>query len=257
VVTYRSMTTSSVVGHALICSLGVAAIVWGAYAFPIFWRQAPIEQIAKHVIAGDSFKVNTLNALAQQLDAVQVRELNRPSVLSSIAVIHLRFLEKAIADGDQRTMDKELAKLRTIIPVSLANTPADPFLWMILYWTENTRSGFSRTHFKFLRMSYLLGPNEGWIAVNRNRLALAVYPALPHDLAESAVSEFAQLVDSDFVSEAADILIGPGWPIRSTLLLGLKHVALDDRQEFAKIVYMLGYDITVPGVERPAWRPWQ
>jgi len=60
---------------------------------------------------------------------------------------------------------------------------------------------------------------------------------LSPDIAENAVKEFVRLVGSRFFAEAADILAGPGWPIRDILLSGLGGVDQVDRQIFAEIVY--------------------
>ena len=59
-----------------------------------------------------------------------------------------------------------------------------------------------------LRMSYWSGPNEAWIAVRRNSLALGVFPSLPGDLAEQALSEFVGLVRSGLYSACGKY---PGW----------------------------------------------
>jgi hypothetical protein len=239
----------------VIC-LGTVAMAWGSYATPIVWRQSGLDQIATHVIAGDRFADNVLTALTVQLDTVQQERWKRPSTIRNVAVIRLRILENAIYNGDQKAVDVQMTKLRGVIDLSLANAPADPFLWLVLYWLENTQNGYSPEHLKYLRMSYELGPNEGWIAAERNRLALAIFRQLPSDVAEDAKSEFVRLVDSRMYDEAADILIGPGWPIRSILLSGLANATDLNRQLFARTVYRLGYDVSVPGVESRDKRPW-
>jgi hypothetical protein len=143
-----------------------------------------------------------------------------------------------------------------MIRKSLASAPADPFLWTVLFWLENTQKGFKRDRLEYLQMSYLLGPNEGWIGVKRSRFAFALFRSLPPDLAEKTVREFARLVGSNYHSQAADILGGPGWPIRSILLAGLKDVDEESLQVFSKTLYRRGYNLQVPGVDRPEWRPW-
>jgi hypothetical protein len=239
-----------------ICGLGGAAVAWALYAFPIFWFQSGIDQTAKHIVAGYRFKPAVLNALGATSISRKDEKWNRPSAHGSAAVVRLRLLEQAIADGNQNAIDRRMAELDAIIRKSLANSPADPFLWLVLFWLENSQNGFVRDHLKYLRMSYLTGPNEGWIAIKRNRLALAIFPQLSPDLAGNAVHEFAHLVDSVFIADAADILVGPGWPIHSRLLLGLKDVNLLSRQLFAKTVYRVGVDVSVPGVTNPGFRPW-
>jgi hypothetical protein len=162
--------------------------------------------------------------------------------------------EQAIVDGDD--IDMQLNALRDSIRRSLACSPADPFLWVVLYWVEINRNGFQPDYLKYLRLSYQLGPNEGWIALKRNGYALAIFQQLPPDLAEMAIAEFATLVDTGFYAETAAILTGPGWPEREMLLSHLKDVSERYKEAFAKAVYKLGYDVNVPGVVLRDPRPW-
>jgi hypothetical protein len=240
----------------IVCSLGGVAVAWALYVFPIFWLQSGIKQTAKHIIAGDSFKTTVLYSVDATLTSIKTDKWDRPSVFGSAALIRLRLLEQAIADDDRKAIDGRMVELQTGIRKSLANSPAAPFLWLVLFWLENSQNGFARDHLKYLRASYLTGPNEGWIAMKRNRVALAIFSQLPPDLAECVIHEFARLVGSLFIDEAADILVGPGWPIHNRLLLALKDVTLINRQFFAKTVYRLGYDVSVPGVAPEAFRPW-
>ncbi len=162
-----------------------------------------------------------------------------------------------MADGDVHTLDADLQKLHRSIRMSLVNAPADPFLWVVLFWLENTQNGFSRSHLKFLQMSYSEGPNEGWVAVNRNRQALVIFAQLPSELRGKAINEFAGLVRSGFIAPAANILVGPGWPVREKLLAVLRDVPQIQRERLAKAVISLGREISVPGVKPPTPRPWR
>ncbi len=251
-----SAAASLVVPRIIVCGLGGAAAAWALYVFPIFWVQSGVENTAQHIIAGDSFKRGALTALDATLISIKDEKWDRPSALGSVAVIRLRLLENAVAEGDQKTIDARAAILQPAIRKSLANSPADPFLWMALFRVENGLNGFARDHLNYLRMSYLTGPSEGWIAVKRNPLALTNFSRLSPDLATDAIHEFSGIVNSLFIDEAADILVGPGWPIRDKLLPSLKDVALLNRQAFAKTVYRLGFDVSVPGVVLPEARPW-
>jgi hypothetical protein len=76
-------------------------------------------------------------------------------------------------------------------------------------------------------MSYLMGPNEGWIALKRKVLALAVFERLPLDVAKMAIRELATLLSSGFVREPVGIFTGPAWRLRD-----LKNVALSRREDF-------------------------
>lgn len=247
---------ASIITRAGLCCFGFVAILWGTATLPTMLRQSVVANTAKHIVQGDTFKDGALDALGPAIATVSDGRWGHPSVLSSVAIIDLRYLEEAMAGADQGEIDPKMVGLDKAVRKSLANAPADPFLWLVLFWLENTHNGFSRDNLKYLRMSYRLGPSEGWVAVRRNRLAVAIFSQLPPDMAEGVVGEFSRLVESNFYAEAADILTGPGWPVRDRLLAGLKDVTDVDREIFAKTVYRLGYDVSVPGVDRQDFRPW-
>jgi hypothetical protein len=242
------------IARLLLVIFGCAAVAWGMYALPVFARQVPIERVATHVLAGDQFKSGVLTALLPQVEAAERAEPCSPAAMHSAAIIRTRIAEQAIVDGDD--IDTQLSALRGSIRRSLACSPADSFLWVVLYWVEINRNGFQPDYLKYLRLSYLLGPNEGWIALKRNGYALAIFHQLPPDIADMALAEFPRLLDSGFYAETVAIFTGPGWRERDILLPRLRDVAERHRQAFDRALYKLGYDVTVPGVTRRDPRPW-
>jgi hypothetical protein len=240
--------------RTLLVIFGCAAVAWGLFALPIFVRQVPIERVATHVLEGDPFKPDVLAALMPQVETAERAESCNPVVTHSAAVIRTRMAEQAVVDGDK--IDTPLSALRGSILRSLACSPADPFLWVVLYWVEINRNGFQPSYLKYLRLSYQLGPNEGWIALKRNGYALAIFRQLPPDIADRTLAEFPRLLDSGFDIEAFNIFIGPGWSYRALLLPYLKGVAEIHREALARSLYKAGYDVTVPGITLPDPRPW-
>jgi len=235
-------------------SVGVLAVAWGTQAMAVFSQQVTIERVAAHVINGDPFKAEVLATLLPQVEAAEHAERCRPAALHSAAIIRTRIAEQALYDGGD--IDASLLSLSESIHRSLACSPADPFLWFVLYWVESNRNGFNADYLRYLRLSYQLGPYESWIALKRNRYALAVFQQLPPDLARKAITEFAKLLDTGFYADMVAIFTGPGWRERALLLPGLKDVAERNRQAFARALYKLGYDVDVPGIARPDPRPW-
>jgi hypothetical protein len=148
--------------------------------------------------------------------------------------------------------DEDLRSLRDVIHKSLSCEPADPFLWLVLYWVENAQNRFQP---EYLKISYDLGPNEGWVALKRNPVALADYERLPPDLAMQAVNEFLALVSNGFYQQAADILSGPAWRLRDTILPRLASLPFRKREQFAQILYEKNLSVVIPGVEPPDSNP--
>jgi hypothetical protein len=248
-----SRTASAAIRGCLIV-VGCLAIVWGLATFPAARIQSSLSETASRIVDGESYRLESLMALMPQVEAAERAGLCRAGALHGAAIVRLRVAEEAMAAGRRDLIDNELERLHDTIRASLSCSPADPFLWLILFWVENTRNGFKTENLKFLRLSYALGPNEGWIALKRNHVALSMLGSFPPDLRELTIAEFAKLVDTELYNQAALILTGPGWAARDVLLTRLATLPQRQREGFARVLRQRGYDLTVPGVverERP------
>jgi len=246
----------SITTRILIILFGATAMFWGASVLPQLWRYAALERIANHIIAGEPFKTKALAELAPVAEAVEEERLCNPDRVRAAAIVRLRLFEAALAGDDEEAIDPRIESLQGSTRRALSCLPSDSFLWVVLYWVDVNRNGYRPEDLEYLRMSYTLGANEGWVALKRNRLALAIFDQLPWKVGEMAVAEFANLLNSGFEAEVADILIGPGWKVRDRLLIKLKDVRESYRRDFAKALYHGGYDVTVPGIKLPDPRPW-
>lgn len=247
-----------VAARLVLISVGAAAMAWAASVAPTFWQQSRYDQLADRMVNGAVFDIETLRRLLPTAATVESSEwAATPAGLRSIAITRLAVAEEALGAGDREHVDSDLAALDSAITRSLSQSPADPFLWLGAFWSRNLQGGFGTDSLPLLRMSYALGPREGWIAIKRNRVASALFPQLPPDLKEDTLQEFAALVASGIYEQAADILTGPGWPVRERLLERLESVDYRERQRFASVLAQGGYDVTVPGVEAIPQRPWR
>lgn len=136
---------------------------------------------------------------------------------------------------------------------ALAANPNSSFLWLMRYRLESLRNGDSDRALSFLRMSYLYGPNEGWIVLRREPVALRNFSRLPPELADQVLAEFSLLVKSSYHVYAADLIAGPGWAVHDKLLGTLATASEPVRRAFAKVLSSKELDgVKVPGIaERP------
>jgi hypothetical protein len=237
-------------------ALGLSAIAWGDATFPTFWTQIPIERTANAVVDRDAFKPRSLEPLRPAVEQIEKSSYCQPEALHNAAIIRLRLADDAIANAERNAIDTRLGALQDAIDRSLACVPSDPFLWMTLAWLDQVRQGYRPEQLTYLRLSYQLGPYEGWIAARRNRQALSMFERLPPDLADDVVREFAAMARSEFYADVISILTGPGWSIHDRLLASLKDVGVHQREELARELYSAGYDIAVPGIAPSVPRPW-
>jgi len=244
-----------VVVRSFLAALGLIAIWWGIIGLPVFWRDSSLERIAAKVIAGDPFKGATLNRQLPLMGKIERSSYCHPAALRSAAIIHLRMLEADALVNHGGLDNDELKSLDEVIRSSLSCAPADPFLWLVRYWVESEENGYKSDYLKYLRMSYRLGPNEGWIALKRNPVVVSVLVTLPPDLVNNALGEFTGLVDNGFSNEAVNILVGPGWSVKDRLLGRLNEVKQVNRQRFVRLLNERGYDVSDLRIIRSDVRP--
>jgi hypothetical protein len=240
----------------VLISIGAFSIWWGVTTLPIFWRDSRVEQVADRVLGGEKFKPEVLEALLADADSVDAFRA-RPRFLTSVAIIRLKLVELASSEENAKPNGPLLDQLAGSVRRALTVAPADPYLWLALFIAKIMREDPGKPDFSFLKMSYLVGPHEGWVAALRNYIALGVGSQLPPDLAEATVTEFKDLVASAYYETALEILAGPGWPIHELLLRRLVEAPEEARNRFGKLAYQQGYDFQVPGVHQPEARPWQ
>lgn len=240
----------------LVRLLAIVLIAWGASVLPLSWLASPVDQAAADIIKGALFRRAALDAPVERGEALAALPFCYPSALRSRAVIRLRFAEDAFTAGSLQGIDSDLSSADESIRRSLGCTPTDPYLWLALFWVESTQNGFRPSYLGYLRFSYILGPNEGWIALKRNRVAFAIFEQLPEDLRERAFEEFVGLVRSGFYGEAADILVGPAWRLRNEIVNRLGKIPVRHRQFLADMLATRDADLQLPGVEHRVSRPW-
>lgn len=248
---------STVVLRIFISGFGIAAIVWAAIVLPKLWTEAAAYQAASRIIAGDVYSQESLAALAASL-ATDGKSWTHPAALGPASIIELRQTEEAIARGEQGDSKSRLIKLDRKTFDSLRSSPYGSYQWLVLYWTESRLNGFNPHYLQYLKMSYDVGPLEGWVAIKRSRIALGLFAALTDDLKEAALSEFVGLVRSQFHADAADIFGNLPPLVRARLIARLDQLKDAERQAFVKILYDKGlWDAPVPGVNLIPSRPWR
>jgi hypothetical protein len=229
----------------------VAGVAWTWSVMPTLVKSYNATRIAPRVMSGHSFDAKLLEGvLPPASDTCQA------SLTNAAAIVHLRLYELAVARVERELISERTRSLREAMRRSLSCSPTMPFHWFLLYWLEAAENGLNEKAFQYLRMSYVLGPNEGWISAKRNGFSLAIYDQLPADVAARVVAEFVSLVASGFYSQAAANLSGPGWSNREILVASLTPIPEGRKYEFSKYLRAEGRYLDIPGLAPIERRPW-
>jgi hypothetical protein len=237
-----------VVVRVLVATLGICSIAWALDVVPIYRADDPIIETAQRILAGEDFTPAQLDALRHDL-AVRPDRLRLAAAESGSVTIRSQWLQDQLKQGTLRGgVQKPLDELRSRVDVALARAPTDSFMWLAAFWLSQHDQA-SVKDIDLLRMSYLTGGHEGWIALRRSPLALSMLGKLPDQLASQALSEFRGLLRSGFYMDAANILAGPAWGARDQLLKQLDGIDETDRKAFAEAVNakdLPGLEIDLP-----------
>ena len=251
----RWATRNVVLTRIFVAAVGCMAVMWGLVTLPIFWRQSTLERTAQWIIKGAAYKPEALAGVVPVIEAMEKTTFCAPTALRSAAIIRLRIAELGQSESAEEKSDTLNAAANSVRQ-SLSCSPADSFLWLALYWLDTAQYGYRPQDLKYLRLSYQLGPNEGWIALKRNGVTFAMLQSSPNwceqrvcilsKFSEIAINEFVGLVSSGFYDEAVDVFTGPAWPEREVILPRLAGISEPDRRRFADILHRRGYDVDVP-----------
>jgi hypothetical protein len=238
--------------------LGVAAIMWGGLVLPSIWQQGPLGKLAAEILEGQVFRRQALLAQDRRLEAVERSLLCNPVEMHNAVIVRLAMFEGAIRDGNQAGAESAYSALHDAATNALACVPSDAFAWLALFWLDVGRRGLSAANAEYLRLSYALAPNEGWIALWRNRLALSMFEQLPADLSDDALEEFVRLVDTGrLYSETATIFAKAGLSAKNRIVERLAKADATSRALFARTLYDMGLDVEIPNTTIPGLRSWE
>ena len=241
------------ISHFLVRVLNIAfgcfVVAWSIFVLPIFLRDQTLAATAQRITRGESYRTADLASLLPLVQASERMAYCDPLGNQSAAIVRIALAEN-IAATTPKTANLQLLPLKDSIQRSLACSPADPFFWLALYWVDNAMNGFQPQQLAYLQMSYQLGPNEGWIAADRNPITMAVFDRLPESLAGQAADEFAGLLELGMYRETIEVFTRSGARARQLLLDHLANNRVSDTQKraFANDLQALGYNVIVPGV---------
>jgi hypothetical protein len=240
----------------VLAPLGLTAVWWSTIVLPIFGSAIPGRELTERIVTDDRFKPGILSAAAERMEGTPNRTMRRAEMARAEALVNLRLAEEVMGRQPGNQLDQEQERAHDKVRESLALNPADSFLWLMLYSVTATRTGFEVSNIRYLDASYSTGPLEGWIGLRRNRLALSIFPMLADSVQQMVVSEFAELVDADFVEDPATSLMGVGWPQRERLLAALQDVNPASKKRLQGRLLWDGVKLAIPGIEQEE-RPWQ
>jgi hypothetical protein len=237
--------------------LGIGAVAWGSWLAPSFREDSLLHHIASEYLLGRGLSTQIPLGETPSTTSIAQSSFCNPVKLRDAVVIRLAVINEGRSRPARAGLDTDYTALGETARRSLSCAPFDSFSWLTLFWLDYAKRGIDTQNLGYLRLSYAWGRNEGWLAVWRNRLAIKAFAQLPPDLASEALSEFVRLVDAGYLpTELAESFASAAPAVQARLIDHLKFAKSFQRNVFAQTLYDRGFDVTIPGVEKPT-RPWQ
>ena len=239
-------------------TLGAVGIIWGVLLLPRFWQAASLNHMAAEFVQGHVFTQKAMVQEALQAEPELSLPLCNPAELHNAVVLHLAMLNDGLAKKNQSLVEQSYAPLYELGRNALACAPSDGFTWLTLFWLDAEKRGLRPENLAYLRLSYEVSPNEGWIAIWRNRLAMAMFDRLPPELANKALDEFVTLLDTGrSYDDMASIFESAPADVQQRIVQQLRAASPLPRQIFARVLYDRGLDVTIPDTAIPGLRSWE
>lgn len=254
--TWSSPFFRSAVLRVSLSLFGLSSALWSLTASPSFWQMMPARDAAARIVADERFKPHSLKEMLLHIESAPPPFVRQAGLLSATALISLLAQEDTLRRKAPEEADREADAARRRLTDALGVNPTNSYLWFMLYSVDLARIGAEPSTVAYLERSYALGPHEGWIARRRNRLALAALPMLTEFAQLAAISEYEEMVDADFIEEAALNLLGVGWPYRARLIAALVSADIVSKTLLYRRIEIEGIKLAIPGIsidERP-WR---
>lgn len=225
---------------------GLFGVFWSAITLPSSWSAGLVMDLATRILANDRFKPSLLDDVTTAIKVSPKPFLERASLIRAKTLVQLRIAEDAMMQNDNP--ERTEGEARETLISSLSYSASDPFLWLMLYSFETNRGGFDVRSVRFLQRSYEVGPREGWISLRRNRIALAIFPVLDTAMQDQVSTEFAAIVDANFIQVAARLLSDGALAYGDHLFPALETADLLARERLAIRLRTDGIKAEIPGV---------
>lgn len=219
--------------------VAAAGLAWGLVTLPGSEASDDLLDVESQLLRSETF---TPKALARTLKTPAFEKLSNCDVPAQIALllIEARVSEATLRAGAVNDFDLHSASIDSRSDRVLACAPRQSFVWLMKFSQAILRGQLDERSFAFLAMSYETSPDEGWVTIRRNNVAVPLLLVFPEPLKEKALSDFQRLVKGGFNEEAGRLYQGASPPIRSLLQASVEQLESYRQKSFWDAVHRVG-----------------
>jgi hypothetical protein len=246
-----------IVARTGITLFGAIAIVWAALAFPVFLRQQKPVAMASALERGEGYDLTSMLGQTNAASHMDYLGFCNAALLRANMIILTKILGDPSVTENRTLQEAGWQKLHSATRALLTCSPSDSLGWLILFWLNMSKNGYSTEYGNYLQLSYETSPNEAAVALWRNRLVLGLYDRLPSQFTDRAIPEFVKLINSErLYSEMGDVFEQAAPALRQRLALAMKTADSRPREVFARMLHDRGAGAVIRDPQSVLDRPW-
>lgn len=224
---FSGMLRGPYLRKGLMLVLSCAGLTWGFHVFPVSEDIDELRSLRSQLLHSETF---SQQALATELSISNSQSDCDSDAQVALLLIEMRLAEASLRAGDVTQFDRHARSLQLRAKRTLSCAPRQSFVWLIAFSLTVLHGQLDSDSIGMLALSYKTSPDEAWIAIRRNFVAVPIVQLLPEALSQGVLSEFQQLIRDGFEAEASRSFLRATGPVRS--LLQARVEGLDEpRQE--------------------------
>jgi len=212
--------------RGLIFAVSCIGMVWGGFALPTSAVADHFGYLEARLLHPETFDPNIL---ALKLESPATKDLSDCDNHAQTALLltEMRLAEAALRAGELAEFDQRSLSMDVRARRVLGCVPRDSYVWLLAFSVYVLHGQLNEQSFKLLAMSYDTSPNEAWIAIRRNIVALPLVLVVPQPLQDKILTEFQQLVRNGFRHEASQSYSGASRAVQSLLRPRIEQLDAD------------------------------
>jgi len=223
----------------LIAILAAAGLAWGIMILPASETADELRDIEAALLHNEEFSAGALSRRLASIDPSTLDACDTHSQ-GALSLIEMRLTQSALLAGNTKEFSDHSASMDARLRRTLACAPHHSFSWLMAFALDVLHGRINDHSFQLLAMSYSTSPNEAWVAIRRNPLAVRLFESAPENLKPSILKEFRLLVINGFSKDAASSYRGASEATRALLRTSVDELNPKQQNSFRDALDQLG-----------------
>ena len=186
---------------------------------------------------GEEISGTKIAMAAEKLENASSFANGNRTIFNALATADLAIYESFKSEGKGDEAYAALSRAQANLRKALKRAPGEANLWYLLAEARARSRGVDKKTVEYLRLSYLIGPREGWVAHRRLKFSLLLWPLLPKDTRAMVYREIRSLWSKHvYRRELARIYLQASESGQKAMLAGIEKMGENEKVRFLKLV---------------------